>query len=180
MRINERRNPQQEVRYFFHDRSYGFTAVYSPEQYWSVDFHYSYNDVNSRSRVCYILTPAPAGTAKCGATTFLEGTSDYQSSNHYLDWNVMVNPVKRVRASFGYILNTDSGSSVILSPIQPLGPLSYEYHMPSASLQIELAKQWTWQTGWNYYGYHENSDIGLTAGRNMHGNVVNLSLKYSF
>jgi hypothetical protein len=180
VRLHERRNTEPDVRYFFHDRSYGFSAVYSPERYWSLDFHYSFNDVNSRSRICYILTPAPAGTAKCGATTFLEGTSDYQSSNHYFDWNVMVNPVRRVRATFGYTLNTDDGRSIILNPLQPLGPLSYEYHMPSASVQVELAKQWTWRTGWNYYGYHENSAIGPTAGRNMRGNVVNLSLKYSF
>jgi hypothetical protein len=33
----------------------------------------------------------------------------------------------------------------------PLGSLSYNYHQPLASLDLDLRHNFIWHAGWNYY-----------------------------
>jgi hypothetical protein len=60
------------------------------------------------------------------------------------------------------------------------GPLDTTYHLPSASIAIELAPRWTWRTAWNHYGYNERSSPGLLPARDFRGNVFTLGMRYAF
>jgi opacity protein-like surface antigen len=51
--------------------------------------------------------------------------------------------------------------------------------LPSASLAIQLSRQFTYKTGWNYYDYNEKSLAGPTLPRDFRGNTFTLSLRYS-
>jgi hypothetical protein len=73
-----------------------------------------------------------------------------------------------------------NGTSLLLNPNAPLGSLQLNYHLPTAVLAVELAKNWTWKSEWNHYGYNEKSDPGPTAPRDARGNVFTLGLRYAF
>jgi len=180
VKMDERRNPQSDVLNYQHDRAYSFSVVYDPAKIWGTDLNFSYNDVYSTILICYTATPNLPGATTCPGSTLQTGTSIYTSKAKFFSGNFFVKPAPRVIATLGYTLNTDDGTSLILNPIQPLGPLNYVYHLPSGSVQVKLAPRWTWTSGWNYYDYHEGSDPGPTLPRNMHANMVNLSLKYKF
>ncbi len=76
-------------------------------------------------------------------------------------------------------MTSTAGNTLILNPIAPTGPLSYNYHLPTASLAIELSKRLTYRTGWNYYDYNEKSLPGPTLPRDFRGNVLTLSMRYA-
>ena len=84
----------------------------------------------------------------------------------------------RVNLGAGYTLTSTTGSTLILNPNAPTGPLSYNYHLPSASLSVELTKQLIYKTSWNYYDYNEKSQPGPTLPRDFRGNTFTLSLRY--
>jgi len=178
-RGDERKNDQSDIMGSQHDRILSFGTVYQAKSNWGIDVNYAYNDINSSILICFVGNPV-GGTAPSCATGYLTANSVYISKNSYFSGNVFFKPLTRVTASVGYTVNADHGSSVLLNPLQPNGPLDYIYHLPSASLQVNLTSRWTWNTAWNHYEYHENSDPGPTLPRNMRGDVVNLSLRYKF
>jgi hypothetical protein len=45
---------------------------------------------------------------------------------------------------------------------------------------VEIARNFTWHAGWNYYQYGEASFVGPTAPRYFHANLATFSLKYAF
>jgi hypothetical protein len=61
-----------------------------------------------------------------------------------------------------------------------LGPLAFDYHKPFASVGVDLAKGFAWNTSWGYFGYNEKSAPGLAAARDFHSNQAMLSLSCSF
>ena len=179
--ILEKRNNVTDVNNLQHNRSYSFNATLLPNQTWGLDLSYSYLDVFSQSNICFVSTPAPAGTVKCAlAPTFLESVSFYDSKTHFASAGLMFKPVKRVTTNVGYSGVFVNGTSLLLNPNAPLGPLQLNYHLPTAGLDVELAKNWTWRTYWNFYGYNEKSDPGPTAPRDTRGNVFTLALRYAF
>ena len=76
-------------------------------------------------------------------------------------------------------MTSTSGNTLILNPIAPTGPLAFNYHLPTASLAVQINKNLTYKTGWNYYDYNEKSDPGPTLPRDFRGNMFTLSLRYS-
>ena len=79
----------------------------------------------------------------------------------------------------GYTITSSVGNSLILNPNAPTGPLSYNYHLPQATLAIDLKKHFTYKTAWNFYDYNEKSNPGPTLPRDFRGNVFTLSMRYS-
>ncbi len=79
----------------------------------------------------------------------------------------MLKPVKRATINFGYTLTSTGGSSLLLNPLQSLGPVAYNYHLPTAALAYDVTKHVTFKTGWNYYDYDEKSNAGPVAPRNF-------------
>ena len=78
-----------------------------------------------------------------------------------------------------YTITSASGSTLILNPNSPTGPLSFNYTLPMAMVQFDITKRLSYKTGWNYYDYNEKSDPGPTLPRDFHGNTVTLSVRYS-
>ncbi len=177
--IHESRNTTADIGNFQHNRSYAFNGTLAPpEGRWGVDLSYDYNDIFSQTNICFVATPTPPGSITCG-TPFLNGISLYNELAHNGSFAFYVKPVKRVNLGAGYTVTSTTGSTLILNPNAPTGPLSYNYHLPLATLAVELSKNLTYKTGWNDYDYHEKSGPGPTLPRNFHGNVFTLSLRYA-
>jgi hypothetical protein len=179
--ILEARNNVLDIGHKEHSRNYGFSVMANPRSRLALELGYNYNDVFSTTNICFVATPAPAGSLACGATTLLAADSIYKNRVHFVYGNLMFKPVKRVTANLGYNLTSTSGNTLILNPTQStLGPLAFNYHKPAASVDVELAKGWTWRTGWNYDDYNEKSDPGVVSARDFHSNSATLSLRYAF
>jgi hypothetical protein len=83
--------------------------------------------------------------------------------------------------NLGYSVNSVSGETLILSPNAFPGPLQSSYDRPNASVAVDLAKGWTWHTGWAFYNYREQVHFGdLTAPRSFRGNLVTFSMRHAF
>ena len=135
----------------------------------------------SRPAICFTSTPAIAGSTVCPVVTALvTGLSFYNSSTNYGYFNVMFKPMHGVTAAAGYNVTAVNGSTLILNPISPAGPLTSTFHRPTASLAVDLAKGWTWKAGWGYHNYNEEAVPDLIGARKFSANLVNLSLRYVF
>lgn len=179
--ITEQRNNVTDINNLQHNRNYSFVTVITPNEKWALDLSYNYNDVFSQSLICFVSTPAPPGPVKCAlAPTFLEELSFYNVKGHFASASLLWRPIRRVTANLGYTGTFTNGQSLLLNPNAPVGPLQSNYHLPSGSIAVELARRWTGRVGWNYYGYNEKADPGFTAPRDMRGNMFTLGLKYAF
>ena len=177
--IREGRNNVSDVGHLDHNRSYGFTASLNPNDKLSLDLNYDYNDVFSRTNICFVTTPSPPVAISCGGAPFASGLSFYTENAHSGGGGLLFRPLPRVTTGIGYTITSSSGNTLILNPNAPLGPLSYNYHLPQANIAFELNKHFTYKTGWNFYDYNEKSDPGPTLPRSFRGNVFTLSMRYS-
>ena len=177
--IRENRNDTADIGNLQHNRSYAFNGVFAPpEGKWGVDLSYTYNDIFSQTNICFVATPTPPGSLSCG-TPFLSGISVYSETANVGGGSIYLNPISRVKMGFGYTVTSSVGTTLILNPNAPTGPLSFNYHLPLASLAVDITKHLTYKTGWNYYDYNEKSLPGPTLPRDFRGNTFSLSLRYS-
>jgi hypothetical protein len=180
IRILEGRNTSLDIGGLQHDRSFSFAGSFAPpEARWALDLNYDYNDVFSRTNICFVATPnfAPPGVVSCG-TPFLSGTSIYTDTSNFASGSLTVKPWKRVTLGGGYAITSTVGNTLILNPNAPTGPLSFNYHLPTAQLAVEISKNLVYKAGWNYYDYNEKSLPGPTLPRDFRGNTFTLSLRY--
>jgi len=180
IRILEGRNNALDIGALNHDRSYSFAASFAPhESRWSLDLDYDYNDIFSQTNICFVATPnfAPPGAISCGSP-FLSGISIYTDTSNYASGSFVVKPGRRVTLGAGYAITSTVGNTLILNPNAPTGPLSFNYHLPTAQLAVEISKNLVYKAGWNYYDYNEKSAPGPTFPRDFRGNTFTLSLRY--
>jgi hypothetical protein len=162
-----------------HNRNYSFNAVLAPPAAsWGLDLNYAYNNIFSQTNICFVATPVPATSLSCGAP-FLQAPSVYKEIINYGGAAVYLKPFRRMTLSAGYTITSAAGSTLILNPNSPTGPLSFNYTLPMAMVNFDITKKLSYKTGWNYYDYNEKSDPGPTLPRDFHGNVFTLSLRYS-
>jgi hypothetical protein len=180
--ILESRNNQATINHLEHNRNYGFTVMLNPKPKFGFEFGYNYDDIFSTTNICFVATPTPPGTTTCpGDTAFLQQPSIYNNRIHFGYSNIMFKPIPRVTANVGYNLTSTSGNTLILNPnLTTLGPLAFNFHKPTASVDVDLAKGFTWRTAWNYYDYNEKSAPGSVAARDFQSNSATLSLRYAF
>ncbi|MCL4522798.1 MAG: hypothetical protein M1453_06425 [Acidobacteria bacterium] len=182
--IYEHRNNVFEILHTQHNRTYAFAVVLAPNEKWSVDFGYDYNDVQSNTNICYTIGagPLPPGSTPCPVGTLpVSGVSRYRSKTHYGYGSLMWRPVRRLTTSLGYMVNSVNGDTTFLSPNAPVGPLRYNYHKPYAGLEIELNKNMFFRSNWGYYGYNEKAAPDLTtAPRDFRGNLFTTSVRFAF
>jgi hypothetical protein len=177
--IRENRNDTADIGNLQHNRSYAFnTVIAPPDSKWGMDLSYDYNDIFSQTNICFVATPAPPNSLTCG-TPFLSGLSVYKERSNIGSGSLYWKPVQRVNLGVGYTVTSSTGNTLILNPNAPTGPLSFNYHLPMASLAVELSKHLIYKTGWNYYDYNEKSAPGPTLPRDFRGNTFTLSLRYS-
>jgi hypothetical protein len=191
----EQRNNVDQVFHKQHNRTFAFAVTMMKEK-WSVDFGYDWNDVSSRTNICFTLTtvPLPPGSGPCpistpSATTFAISRYDNRLDFGYV--NFMWKPVKRLTTKMGYTITSTSGDTLILGPINaPRGPLAYNYHKPYAGVEVELDKHVMLKSDWNYYGYNEKQtadiftspvdSLGRLVGRDFRGNLFTTSVRFVF
>jgi hypothetical protein len=184
--IYEARNNVSQIDHLEHTRSLGYNITIAPKDRWSIEAGYDYTGIFSQTDICYVFGsgPPPAGTPPCpitGSPVPLGGVSIYNSKLNYAFADLLLKPVKRVTLRMGYAIDSVTGNTLILDPNSPSGPLDFNYHRPYGSLDVALAKGVTWRTGWGFYDYNEkDSPIDPTGPRSFRGNLVNLSLVYSF
>jgi hypothetical protein len=177
--IRENRNDTADIGNLQHNRSYALNVIISPsESNWGLDLSYDYNDVFSQTNICFVATPTPAGALSCGAP-FLSGLSVYKELSNVAGGSLYWKPARRVNLGVGYTVTSSTGSTLILNPNAPTGPLSFNYHLPLASVAIQLSRNLTYKASWNYYDYNEKSSSGPTLPRDFRGNAFTLSLRYS-
>jgi hypothetical protein len=168
-----------------HNWSFGLDTAIVPNDRWSLDFGYDFNDVFSQTDICFAFTgTVPVATSVCpiiSGTGGLQALSTYKNKTHYGFADLMVKPVNRVTLNAGYTLTSTTGNTVILNPNSPAGPLQYNYHTPYAMVKVDLEKGFAWKAGWNFYDYNEKDlPIDLTGPRAFRGNNLSLSVIYSF
>ncbi len=186
LNIFDARNNVAQINHLEHSRNYGFSASIAPQESWALDFGYNYSGIFSQTNFCFIFGfgPPPPGFGPCpvlGSPVPLQALSVYDNKLNYGYTDIMLKPVKRVTLRLGYALDSVTGNTLILNPNSPPGPLNFNYHRPYGSIDVALAKGVTWRTGWGFYDYNEkNSPTDPTGRRSFRGNLVNLSLLYSF
>jgi len=181
--IIEKRDNVVTINNLQHNRSYSFTAVFEPNQQFSLDLGYDYNDIFSQTNICFVISPVPTGLAATpcpGALAFLQGLSVYTNTTHFAYGNVLWKPIKRVTALLGYAGSFVNGNTLLLNPNAPVGPLQFNYHKPYAGFAVDLLKGLTWKANWAYYGYNEKAMPILTTGRDFRGNLVTIAFRYAF
>ncbi|HEV2352207.1 MAG TPA: hypothetical protein VG028_20425 [Terriglobia bacterium] len=184
--IYEARNNVYQVDHLEHTRNYGAYFNVAPTDRWSLDGGYNYTSIFSQTNICFIFGSGapPAVFPACtivGSPVTLQGLSIYNNKMNYGYFDFMVKPTKRVTLRVGYSIDDVTGNTLILNPNSPTGPLDYKYHRPFGTLDIALARGVTWRTSWGYYDYNEmDASTDPTGPRSFRGNLVNLSLVYSF
>jgi hypothetical protein len=203
--ILEHRNGMLYVNDREHDRGFTLTAVVTPNERFSVDLGYSYNNVYAQLIECWaygagvappvapgllpsgaITTPCPVpGELQGGDVTAFGGSALYSSNTHFAYGDVSWKPINRLMLRAGYAGSFANGNTLFLNPNAPVGPLQYAYQKPYAGFVFDLAKGFAFKTTWAYYGYNPRS-IANPAGlapigsQDFNANNVTLALRYSF
>ena len=183
--IFESRDNVQTVNHLEHNRDYSFGMSIIPNEKWSIDMSYSYNDVYSTTLLCYPSTPAPP-TAGMAPPVCAEAGTPYSSNGYYnapTNFGLIgftVSPIKRVHAKAGYRISDVDGTSQIINVRQVPGSLQSQWQQPYGGVAVEIAPKWTWKGDYNYYSYGEGTPIGPTSPRSFRGNVYTLSVNYAF
>jgi hypothetical protein len=190
LNIWESRNGESDTQFKQHYRNVGFVASLLPKERVGFDVSYNYTNALQQALICFNFsdTVIPVGTVVDGCPTFDAADnnnpdhilSSYVNHTHYFMANLMVKPVKQVTAKVGYGLTSVNGTTTLLNPLQPLGPLDFTYHQPVAELSYDVAKYWSLNAYWNYDQYNEGSFVGPTSPRYFHDNRTTLSVKYAF
>ena len=181
----EERNNVTLVNHLGHTRSASIGASLQPNPHYGLELNYGYLDVFSQTSLCYAATPAPPGAVPvpdgtgCGSNIYL-GNGYYNAPTHYGSIGITLSPVKALRSSFGYRMNSVAGSTQLFNPLQVPGSLQSQYQSPYANVAYTIAPGWIFKGDWNYYGYGEASPIGPTSPRAFHSNVGTLAIHYEF
>ncbi len=183
--VLENRNNVFQVDNKQHNRAYGFSAVVEPNGKWGFDLGYDYNDVFSTTFICYPVSLNTAGLPPCvPAVAGLFGdTSIYKNRAHYGYFSLTLKPIKRLTTNLGYAITSTAGSTLIINPNAPVGPLAYNYHRPYAGFAFQLYKGLFWKANWAYYGYNEKEQLvpaDFTGPRDFRGNLVTIAVRYAF
>ena len=180
-RIQEMKDLDASLGNLQHNRSFSVGVVLPFSAHWGFDASYNYNNLLTNMNICFAETPAPSfasASALCGAG-YLFALSYYRDIEHFGTANVVFKPTRRVTLSAGYTITSTNGATLLLDPLAPLGPVAINYHLPTASLALGLAKHVTFKGGWNLFDYVEKSAPGPVAARGFEANVVSVSLRYS-
>jgi hypothetical protein len=184
--ILESRDNVTYVHHLAHARDYSVGASFQPDDKWSLDLNYSYDDDYSRTDVCYYSTDPMPGAGACeipGSVANVQpflGNGYYNYPTQFGSIGFWFNPTRKLRLNAGYLVTAADGSAETLNNRQVAGSLQSKYDMPFADATYVIGEGWEWKGGWNYYGYDEKSPVGPTLPRDFTDNVFSASVRYSF
>jgi hypothetical protein len=184
--ILEDRDNVQYVHHLAHSRDFSLGASIEPNDKWSLDLNYAYDNDFSRTDICYFSSNPLPGAGTCqipGSIANVEpflGSGYYNYPNNFGSVSIMLAPSMKIRANVGYSITASSGTGEVLNDRQVQGSLQSTYQMPFADIAYNIAPGWIWKAAWNYYGYDEGSLVGPTLPRDFHGDVFTLSVRHEF
>jgi hypothetical protein len=204
--VLEHRNGMLYLNDKEHDRGFTLSATATPNDRFSFDVGYTYNNIYAQLIECWAygsgiappvapgILPTGAITTACPVPSDVQGPDDvtafggpatYSSKTNfaYADFNWKPIPPLTLRA--GYAGSFANGNTLFLNPNAPLGPLQYNYQKPYAGFAYDLAKGFTFKTTWTYYGYTPKStpnpvQLAPIGNQDFNANNVTLALRYSF
>lgn len=182
-------NDVPEINGRQHNNSFGFAAQIQPNEKFTVDLGYNYNNISSQLLVCFVATGSQPGLPACpNVSGVVQELSPYSSkvNTGFIDFSW--SPLRRLTLRGGANISSVSGSDLNLTPQNPIatsvpGSLNSAWYQPFGGFDYRFAKHWTGRALWDYYGYHENSSTAyqdILAQRNFQGNLVMLSVRYAF
>jgi hypothetical protein len=187
MNVWEASNGNSLSNYRGHNRSYGFSATLAPKERISFETSYNYNDYQQNAFICFDTSlPVASGVGSCVTNGYSDSDNpfltygSYSSRTHYGMTSIMFKLLPRVTTQLGYSIVSVGGETPLLNPLQPFGPLQYNYHQPLAGIGVDIGHNVTLKAGWNYYQYGEKSLVGPTDPRYFHANNATLSLRWAF
>jgi hypothetical protein len=208
--ILEHRNGMLYVNDREHDRSFSLGAVLTPNDHFSFDLGYTYDNIYVQLIECWAFgsnvtppvppslkppnCPVPGGLVAValglpdlqgGDVTAFGGPAQYSSNTHFAYGDVNWKPVKRLTLRLGYAGSFANGRTLFLNPNAPVGPLQYAYQKPYAGFILDLAKGLAFKTNWTYYGYNPRSianppGLAPIGSQDFNANNVTLAFRYSF
>jgi hypothetical protein len=188
----EGKNDDPLVNHTEHNRDISFTTSISPVETMSLEFDVSHDDVKSETDICYVATPAPAGATNTGTCTvaasgagvgdpsYLLGNAFYHAPTTFFSGAINYAPTHRLRINGGARINDVSGQAEMLNPNMLPGALQSKFLTPFTDVQFSLTQEWAWHGNWTRDDYSEQGPFGIIAPRNVHGDIVTLSVKYAF
>ena len=180
--ILESRNNASDVMHREHNRNYGFTADLNPKPRFGFEAGYNYDDIYSTTNICYVLTATPpANSTLCSSgTPYISADSLYVNKVNFGYASIMYKPIPRATWNLGYTLTSSSGFTPLLANPGTTTSLGFNYHKPTAGLDVNLVKGLTWRTVWGYYDYNEKYLATPLPPRDFQANTATLSLRYDF
>ncbi|HTS35439.1 MAG TPA: hypothetical protein VMH04_07200 [Candidatus Solibacter sp.] len=180
--IFESRDNVPTILHREHNRNYGFSTAINPKPKYGFDFGYNYDDVFSTTNICYVTTTTPpVNSTTCGSGgSYFSAISLYTQKIHYGYTNFMFKPQPRVTVNAGYNITSTSGFTPTLADPTILTSLGFNYHRPTAAIDVNLAKGLFWKTAWGYYDYNEKFLPAPLVARDFQSNSATLSLRYDF
>jgi len=183
--ILESRNNVTNIDNKQHDRNYGASAIFQPADRFLLELGYEYDDVYAQTLVCFVATPLPTGlsTSTCPVAGLTQALSVYTETSNFGYFDLMWKPVKKFTMHVGGNLTENDGSALSLDSLEPTGPLDSRFYRPFAGIDYEFVQHWTGKAYWGYYGYNENQSAvpqDQLYPRGFQGNMVTLSMRYSF
>lgn len=187
----EARNDDPFVNHHDHSRDISLAATITPSDHLSFDLNVAHDAVYSVTDICYIANPAPTGAVNAGTCTaansggnggpsYLLGNDYYHAPSTFFSGMVTWSPVRRFRFNGGTRVNYLDGTYEMLNPNMVPGALQSTYLTPFADAQFDVDKGWIWHANWTRDDYAEHNPPGITAPRNVHGDIVTLSVRYNF
>jgi hypothetical protein len=203
------KNDDPLVNHKEHNRDFSFATSIMPMDGLSLDFNYAYDDVFSRTDLCYLFVgtatyPVPSGavgsTGTCLQTAanptgtlplpsppgtalasqLYLGSGTYDAPANFFSGSVNYAPTKRVRLAGGLRLNDVNGTAEQLNPLMVPGALQSHYLTPFADVEFKFVEQWAWHGNWTRSDYQEQGPLGSLPLRNVTGDVLTLGVKYAF
>jgi hypothetical protein len=182
------RNDDVYVNHTEHNRDYSFAASVIPMDTLSFDFDVSHDDVLSQTDICYVSSLPLAGATNSGACnanisgdpTYLLGNGYYHAPSTFFSGSLNYAPTHYLRFYGGARVNDINGQAEMLNPNMVPGSLESNYISPFSEAEFKVARQWAWRGNWTRHDYAEKGAAGPTAPRNVHGDIVTLSVKYAF
>jgi hypothetical protein len=177
--------------YHGHNRNYGFTANITPRERFGFDFAYDYTDYAQNTFVCFndsdTTLSVVINAGSCTANGYNDTSKNnlltngiYTSNTHYGMASLILKPLPRITTQLGYSVTSTGGTTPQFNSLQPFASLQYNYHLPLASLAVDIGHNLIAKAGWNYYQYGEKSFVGPTDPRYFHANNATFSLQWAF
>ena len=155
-------------------------AALAPNEHYSIDLSYAYSDVYSATNVCYNNGGAPTlpGTASlnsAGEPNVCPGIYARGSTTQLADWLARqfmhaptqfgsaafsLAPVKTFHANLGYRISAVNGSRFFNDARDVNGSLNSTFQSPYVNLAWNFHPGWTWNAGYDYFGYGEGGPSG--------------------